>query len=143
MPRLAPILRGSLHSTPGPSGAIGSYALPCRKLVLEYNEMWPSSRGTKIFVEKHAYQLAQRWPSVEVVTVEKPNQHPIARGFYPDHRQKAISLRNLQSNDVANKVMLLLETSGKKITSLKRKPVVAGAPESARGMWSAMHGARK
>jgi len=60
-----------------------------------------------------------------------------------NERQKNISLRNLQSNDVANKVMLLLESSGKKITSLKRKPIVAGSPESARGMWSGMHGARK
>jgi large subunit ribosomal protein L43 len=49
----------------------------------------------------------------------------------------------MQSNEVANKILLLLESSGKKITSLKRKPVVAGSPESARGMWSAMHGARK
>ena len=58
-------------------------------------------------------------------------------------REKVISLRNLSSLGVAEKVMLLLESSGRKVVNLKRKPVVAGAPESARGMWSALHGARK
>jgi len=96
MPRLATtILRGSLSSTPGPSGAIGSYALPCRKIVLEYNELWPSSRGTKDFVERHAIQLATRWPSVEIVTLEKPNQHPIAKGFYRELKFR-VALLTLQ-----------------------------------------------
>lgn len=58
-------------------------------------------------------------------------------------REKVISLRNLPPSEVAEKVMLLLESSGRKLTNLKRKSVVAGSPESARGMWSPLHGARK
>lgn len=56
--------------------------LPCRKLVLEYNETWPSSSGAKEYIEREAQQLAKRHPSVEFVVQEKPNRHPVARGFY-------------------------------------------------------------
>lgn len=84
MPHLARILRGSLVSTPGPTGSIGSFALPCRKLILEYNETWPSSRGTKQFVQEQATRVAERWPSVEIVVAEKPSQHPLARALYSE-----------------------------------------------------------
>jgi hypothetical protein len=45
--------------------------------------------------------------------------------------------------EVAKKAQLLLESSGKKLIHLKNRPVVAGSPESARGMWSAMHAPRR
>lgn len=54
-------------------------------------------------------------------------------------REKQISVRNLAANSVAEKVHLLLESSGRKLTNLKHRTVVAGAEESARGIWSALH----
>lgn len=95
MTRLAPILRGSLVSTPGPGGAIGSFALPCRKLILEYNDTWPSSKGAKEFVQTQAARVAERWPSVEVVVLEKPHQHPLARGLYSESSFLSFKWTNL------------------------------------------------
>ncbi|PWN90205.1 hypothetical protein FA10DRAFT_301479 [Acaromyces ingoldii] len=145
MPRLAPLLRGSLGSVRGPAGSlsVGSFVLPCRKLVLEYNETWPSSSGAKEYIEREAQQLAKRHPSVEFVVQEKPNRHPVARGFYVNNREKVISLRNMEPSLVSEKVRLLLESSGRKLTNLKRRPVEAGATESARGVWSQLHAAKK
>lgn len=54
-------------------------------------------------------------------------------------REKDISLRNLGRGGVSEKVWLLLDASGKKLTNLKHSTVVPGAEESARGIWSAMH----
>lgn len=76
------ILRGSLRSSPGPSG-LGGFSLPCRKVVLEYNDQWPSSKGAMDFARKGKLtQIAQQWPNVEVVLQEKPNRHPMLRAFY-------------------------------------------------------------
>jgi large subunit ribosomal protein L43 len=76
------VLRGSLRSSPGPSG-LGGFSLPCRKIVLEYNDQWPSSKGAMDFARKGKLtQIAQQWPNVEVVLQEKPNKHPMLRAFY-------------------------------------------------------------
>ena len=79
------ILRGSLRSSPGPSGLAG-FTLPCRKLVLEYNDQWPSSKGAMDFARRgRLTQIAQQWPNVEVVLQEKPNRHPMLRAFYGEY----------------------------------------------------------
>lgn len=82
MTRLPPTLRARLRSAPGPAG-IGGFTLPCRKIVLEYNDNWPSSFGARDFVRQgRATSLAEQWSSVEVVLQEKPNKHPFLRAFY-------------------------------------------------------------
>lgn len=60
-----------------------------------------------------------------------------------NNREKVISLRNMEPSLVSEKVRLLLESSGRKLTNLKRRPVEAGATESARGVWSQLHAAKK
>ncbi|KDN53432.1 hypothetical protein K437DRAFT_253130 [Tilletiaria anomala UBC 951] len=150
------LLRGTLFSRPGPAGQpAGSYVLPCRKIVLEYCPRGASSVGTRDFLttpthkaprvaaaaiaaQSRIVQLAQEFPSVEVVIKEAPHKHPLARGFYMNGRTKEISLRNLPRNSVSKTLELLLNSSGKKIVSLKRKPVES-ITESARGIWSALH----
>ena len=51
-------------------------------------------------------------------------------------------MQNLPANSVAKVLELLLNSSGRKIVSLKRRPVESIA-ESARGIWSALHAPRK
>lgn len=57
-------------------------------------------------------------------------------------KRKDVSLANLDANQVEQKVKLVLESSGDKIKSLKRNPVVPSATSqegSARGIWSQFH----
>jgi len=50
----------------------------------------------------------------------------------------------MEANQVANKVELLLNSSGAKIKPLKNLTIEAGpGNESARGIWSALHDAAK
>lgn len=53
-------------------------------------------------------------------------------------RDKVICLRSLLPPSVSSKVQLLLDSSGQKITNLKR-PKVESTTESVRGIWSAFH----
>ncbi|PWN49112.1 hypothetical protein IE53DRAFT_162387 [Violaceomyces palustris] len=138
MPQLPKILRGSLTTKISPGGTPGSFHLPCRKVVIEYCETNPSSKGTRDFLLSQCKDLAKRTPSTEFVVKQRPGKHPIVRGFYLNNRTKEISLQNLAATGVLPKVQLLLDSSGNKITSLKRRPVES-VTESARGIWSALH----
>lgn len=53
-------------------------------------------------------------------------------------RDKVICVRNLPAPSILAKVQLVLDSSGSKITTLKR-PAVESTTESVRGIWSAFH----
>jgi large subunit ribosomal protein L43 len=53
-------------------------------------------------------------------------------------RDKVIPLEKFEVNGIARKVQLLLDSSGAKIKSLKRR-TVESTTEAARGIWSGMH----
>ncbi|KAN0060591.1 39S ribosomal protein L51, mitochondrial [Thecaphora frezii] len=137
------ILRGSLSTipAPGPAGSPGSFHLPLRKLVIEYCETNPSSAGTRQFLRASVPAWARAHPSVEVVVRQRPSLHPVLRAFYANQRSKEVCVKNLRENGVEAVVNKLRDSSGAKTKSLKRLPVESKA-ESARGIWSALHGPR-
>ena len=63
--------------------------------------------------------------------------------FSVNGKEKGISLRNMGIKEVSEKIKLVLDQSGKKLSHLKNRPVVAGSEESARGIWSALHVQRR
>ncbi|GAC75244.1 hypothetical protein PANT_14c00113 [Moesziomyces antarcticus T-34] len=137
------ILRGSLSTTPGGvSGTPGSFHLPLRKLVLRYSQHNPSSAGTRAFLLSSTFlQLSKKYPSVEFVVTEAGNaKHPLVTGFYADNsaaafrsdKRKDISLANLDAGQVGAKVQRVVEASGDKTKSLKRRTTLS-RNESARG----------
>lgn len=68
-------------------------------------------------------------------------KHPLVTGLYAggkEGRRKDVNLQNLDAGQVEQKVKLVVESSGEKIKSLKRRPVVSKG-ESARGVWSQLH----
>lgn len=58
---------------------------------------------------------------------------PIVNG-----RSKEICVRSLEPSSISQKVKLLLDSSGAKITQIRR-PKVESTNESVRGIWSAFH----
>ena len=58
--------------------------------------------------------------------------------FTVNNRDKVIGLNGFNTRTINDKVQLLLDSSGAKITSLKRK-TVQSTTESARGVWSGLH----
>lgn len=140
------LLRGSLSTSPsGPaSGSTGAFHLPLRKLVLRYSQHNPSSSGLRTFLLSPRFaELTQKYPSVEfVVDQAARDKHPLVTGFYSatekSGRRKDVGLANLDANQVEGKVRQVVESSGKKVRSLKRR-VVESKGESARGVWSWAH----
>jgi large subunit ribosomal protein L43 len=151
---MRPVFRAQLAST----GANGHTAFvpPLRKLVFEYDEAGAPSAHTRTFLLNHLEDLARKHPHVELVVRPRPQRQPIVRGFYGpscsvffhcravsdvcvvNDRDKVICLRNFETNGIQQKVQLLLDSSGAKIKSLKRR-TVESSTEAARGIWSGMH----
>ena len=141
------ILRGSLASSPSsPSGTTGSFHLPIRKLVLRYSQSNPSSYGTRTFLLSSKFtSLTQRYPSIEFVVNEAGREkHPLVTGFYASTvkveggKRKDVNLANLDANQVEAKVKQVVESSGDRVKSLKRRAVESRG-DSARGVWSQLH----
>lgn len=143
------ILRGSLSATPtGPvSGSTSAFHLPVRKLVLRYSQHNPSSSGLRTFIRSERFSsLTRKYPSVEWVVDEAArDKHPLVTGWYSatekQGRRKDVGLANLDANQVERKVLQVVESSGAKVKSLKRRTVESKG-ESARGVWSWVHGKR-
>ncbi|KAG8992218.1 hypothetical protein FRB94_014663 [Tulasnella sp. JGI-2019a] len=135
-PVTAPIIRATLRSRPSNGHAV--FIPQIRKLVFEYCDKRHSSAPVRTYLLKHAETLARENPHVEIVVKQRPQRQPIIRGFYMNNQNKVIGLNGYEMNQVEQKIQLLLDASGARIKSLKRKTVVS-TTESPRGIWSGLH----
>ncbi|KAF8060995.1 thioredoxin-like protein [Lyophyllum atratum] len=133
------ILRGQLRSFPANGHA--TFVPQIRKLVFECCDRWPSSHLTRTFLLTKLQALARENPHVEIVVRQRIHREPIVRGFYVNNRDKVIPLNGLALTDINQKIKLLLDSSGAKIKSLKRRNVES-TTESTRGIWSGLHADR-
>ncbi|KAI0307483.1 thioredoxin-like protein [Multifurca ochricompacta] len=131
-----PIFRAQLSSKQ--SNGHFAFVPQIRKLVFEYSQNWPSSTNTRTYLRNNLQNLARANPHVEVVVRQRNNRQPIIRGFYLNNNEKVIPLNGFEVTGIEKKVQLLLDSSGAKIKSLKRR-TVESATESARGIWSGLH----
>ncbi|KAG5654293.1 hypothetical protein H0H81_005142 [Sphagnurus paluster] len=133
------LLRGQLRSFPA-NGHV-AFVPQIRKLVFECCDRWPSSHNTRHFLLTNLHNIARQNPHVEVVVRQRIHREPIVRGFYVNNRDKVIPLNGLSLPEITQKTKLLLDSSGAKIKSLKRRNVES-TTEAARGIWSGLHAKR-
>ncbi|GFZ48778.1 hypothetical protein JCM24511_06527 [Saitozyma sp. JCM 24511] len=139
MPRLVPLASAIPRSVSVPG--YRHFLTPLRKLILDYDPLSASQNGIRAFLRNPLMQLARENPDVEIVVRRlRRGKAAVLRGHYVNGRDKVICVNGLETNEVANKVDILLNSSGAKIKSLKNLTLEA-APggESARGVWSALH----
>lgn len=79
---------------------------------------------------------AKDHPKIEFKLVEKAG-HPVIKGDYINGREKAICIRNLNIDNIQNKMNLLRESSGAQLKKTKSK--VTSLNDSIRGIWSPLH----
>ncbi|KAI0252706.1 thioredoxin-like protein [Lactifluus subvellereus] len=135
-PVTKPIFRAQLSSKQ--SNGHAAFVPHIRKLVFEFSQNWSSSANTRTYLQNNLQTLARANPHVEVVVRQRNNRQPIVRGFYLNDNEKVIPLNGFQVTGIEKKVQLLLDSSGAKIKSLKRR-TVESTTESARGIWSGLH----
>lgn len=152
-PLTKPIFRAQLSSKQ--SNGHTAFVPQIRKLVFEYSQNWSSSANTRTYLKNNLQSLARANPHVEVVVRQRSNRQPIVRGLYRtslhppfflvgpylhpvNDNEKVIPLNGFEVTGIEKKVELLLDSSGAKIKSLKRR-TVESTTQSARGIWSGLH----
>ncbi|KAG8968263.1 hypothetical protein FRC03_008129 [Tulasnella sp. 419] len=133
---VTPVLRAALSSKP--ANGHEHFVPQIRKIVFEYCDVRKSSDPLRRYLLRNAEDLAAQNPHVEIVVKQRPQKQPIVRGLYVNSRTKVIGLNGYDARTLEQKVQLLLDSSGAKIKSLKRRPVES-MTESARGIWSGLH----
>ncbi|KAI5454177.1 39S ribosomal protein L51, mitochondrial [Naganishia albida] len=118
-----------------------NYVPPLRKLIVDYHPEAPAQRGLREYIRSPLVKLAQENPEVEILVRKvKQGRAAVLRGHYVNGRDKVICVNKMEANEIANKVQLLLDSSGAKLKHLKNLQVQAGpGAESARGIWSGLH----
>ncbi|PLN76713.1 thioredoxin-like protein [Aspergillus taichungensis] len=120
---------------------VGAFILQCKRLDFHYCDWAGSSRGMVAFLKHKLPAIAKENPQIEIRVSPRPHRHPVIKGQYINGREKAICVRNLEPEQIVNKVSLLKEASGEKLKRIK-KPV-SSINESVRGIWSPFHGEYK
>lgn len=90
------------------------------------------------FIKSHLGEFARKNPQIEVTVSPRPGLHPVVRGCYMNGREKVVCVRNMQANEIIQKVLLLRNANGE-ILKRTKKPVQS-VNESVRGIWDPYHG---
>lgn len=116
---------------------LGAFLLPCRRITLQFCNWGGSSKGIREFLKYRLPKVAAENPKIEFKIVKKSG-HPVATGTYNKvDREKAICVRNLNIDEVENKIKLLLNSSGAQLK--KHKQPVESLNVGVRGIWSPFH----
>ncbi|AWU74949.1 hypothetical protein CAS74_003310 [Pichia kudriavzevii] len=123
---------------------VGAFVLPCKRITLQYCNFGGSSEGMRDFLRQRLPKFAARHPEIEFRVVEKPGKHPIVKGEYSTPNAnvnnyendtfKQICVRKWNIDVIENKLKLLVNSSGKKLS--KPKHTVVSSNPSVRGIWS-------
>lgn len=87
--------------------------------------------------------FAKAHPQIIIHISPRPNTHPIIRGSYINGREKVICVRNLEKEQILQKVELLRDANGEKVKRVKGGRVVGSLNEGVRGVWDPFHGTNK
>jgi large subunit ribosomal protein L43 len=115
---------------------VGAFVLACKRITLQFDQAGGSSQGLRDFLRLRLDSFAQENPKIEFRVVQKGG-HPVLKGEYSSGKDKAICVRNLNVDNVQNKLNLLRESSGE--TLRKRNAKVESINDSVRGIWSPLH----
>ncbi|CEP20230.1 unnamed protein product [Cyberlindnera jadinii] len=115
---------------------VGAFVLSCKRITLQFDQAGGSSQGLRDFLRLRLDNYAKQNPKIEFKVVQKGG-HPVLKGEYSNGLDKAICVRNLNVDNVQNKLNLLRESSGERIR--KRNAKVESINDSVRGVWSPLH----
>ncbi|KAM3423466.1 hypothetical protein BST61_g896 [Cercospora zeina] len=127
----------ALRSVAKPQNGVGAFILQCKRLDFHYCDWAGSSRGLNAFIKSHLSAFAKQNPSIEITVSPRPGRHPVITGTYINGRTKPVCVRNMDPNEIMQKVLLLRNANGEKLRRVT-KPVKS-LNESVRGVWSPHH----
>ncbi|CAD6576492.1 MAG: 39S ribosomal protein L51, mitochondrial [Alectoria sarmentosa] len=134
----------ALRTTSTAQNGVGAFILQCKRLDFHYCDKWGSSQGMNTFLRSPLIaSFAKAHPQITIHISPRPNTHPIIRGSYINGREKVICVRNLEKEQILQKVELLRDANGEKVKRVKGGRVVGSLNEGVRGVWDPFHGGNK
>ncbi|KAG9257264.1 thioredoxin-like protein [Emericellopsis atlantica] len=131
-------IRTAASQTTKVKNGVGAFILQCKKMEFHYCDWAGSSRGMNGFIKGILPKFAAANPQIEFSISPRPNKHPVVTGHYINGRTKPVCVRNLSPYEILEKVELLRDASGEKLT--KTNKAVTSTKDSVRGIWSPFHG---
>ncbi|KEY65833.1 hypothetical protein S7711_07214 [Stachybotrys chartarum IBT 7711] len=128
----------AIKSVSSGQNGLGAFVLQCKKMELHYCDWAGSSRGMNGFIKSLLPKFAAATPQIEFAVSPRPGKHPVVIGHYINGGTKPICVRNLSPYEILQKVELLRDASGNKLT--RRNKAVQSIKPSVRGVWSPYHG---
>ncbi|CCC67699.1 hypothetical protein NCAS_0A11410 [Naumovozyma castellii] len=126
-----------------PRNGIGAYVFPCKKITLQYCNWGGSSEGMREFLtSKRLNSLAKKYPFIQF-NILKKSGHPLLRAEYTNNREKVVCVRNLNIDNIENKLKLLKDSGGDILRRRTKNDNVETLNNSVRGIWSPIHAAFK
>jgi large subunit ribosomal protein L43 len=114
--------------------------MQCKRLDFHYCDWWGSSRGMNAFIRHTLPQFAQRNPQIEIVVSPRPATHPVVRGHFVNGKDKELSVKNMEIQQILQMVELLRNDDGEP-DKRDVKPVKS-MNDNVRGIWSGLHNAK-
>ncbi|KAL2838817.1 mitochondrial ribosomal protein L43 [Aspergillus pseudoustus] len=130
-----------IRSVTSARNGVGAFILQCKRLDFHYCDWAGSSRGMVSFLKHQLNAFAKQNPQIEIRVSPRPHKHPVIKGHYINGREKAVCVRNLEPEQIFQKVNLLKQNSGEK--NKRTKKPVTSINDSVRGIWSPYHGGLK
>ncbi|CAG98167.1 Mrpl51 [Kluyveromyces lactis] len=128
-----------LRQTSIARNGVGAFVLPCKKITLQYCNWGGSSQGLRDFLTSNRMiQWAEKYPTIQFEIVRKSG-HPVIKGDYVNGRNKAICVKNLNIDNVENKLKLIRDASGEQLRHRTKNDNVDTLNDSVRGIWSPLH----
>ncbi|ODV64450.1 mitochondrial 54S ribosomal protein mL43 [Ascoidea rubescens DSM 1968] len=125
-----------LSATSLSMNGLGTFMLPCKKIVLQYCNWNGSAEGMRQFILNELKDYAASNPKIEFNIIKKTG-HPVVKGYYPYNQVKSICVRNLKPFEIKRKLDLIKNNSSAQLTSYKNN--VTSKNKNPRGIWSPFH----
>lgn len=105
-----------------------------KKLVITYCDISGSSRGAREFIRDLLPSFKSKNPQLEVTAECDRGQHPCLKGFYVNHRDRVVGVKNQTSKEILLQAMRLRSCLGRKVVKLRTR-VITHFP-SVQGTWT-------
>lgn len=104
-----------------------------KKLVVSYCNFSGSSRGVRKFIDQELPAFKEKNPQLEVETVLDRGQHPFLKGYYVNHRDRVVGVKNLESKEILLQATRLRSCLGRKVVKLRTRVITHSL--SVQGTW--------